>query len=73
MEVAASKILLKKLEESSDSSTSSDSDSDIELLSGIRVKHVKIRNYFSIILQYNESDFKSHFRLSRSSVEVKRP
>lgn len=71
MELAACNILVNKLtHESSDSTVSSDSDSDIDLLSAIREKHVKIHNYFSIISQYSDFDFKSHFRLSRSSIEV---
>lgn len=55
------------------SSTNSDdnSDTDLLLIKRIRVKHVKIDNFVSkIVPLFSEIDFKTHFRLSRISVEV---
>lgn len=34
-------------------------------------KHLKIANYISkVVLRYSDTDFRAHFRLSKSSIEV---
>lgn len=58
-------VQLMDTEESSDSSEDSifdDSSEDED------ATHVKVVNFFDTIEQYSEMDFKSHFRLNKSTV-----
>lgn len=50
---------------------SSSDDEEIIIASSCREeKHAKVQNYIEIIHCYNDLDFKSHFRLTKSAVEV---
>uniref|UniRef100_A0A8D8RM30 Uncharacterized protein n=1 Tax=Cacopsylla melanoneura TaxID=428564 RepID=A0A8D8RM30_9HEMI len=74
-------VLIQELGDSSDESSSesgdednsccSSSSDDEDLIDMQPTKHPKIEGYVAnVVSQYNETDFRSHFRMSRRSVEV---
>ncbi|KYN05239.1 hypothetical protein ALC62_03858 [Cyphomyrmex costatus] len=63
-------IAILMLDSSSDDSSSTDSDEElINAVQIIRDKRPRIQNYIEVITLYDDKEFKSHFRLRRSTFE----